>query len=544
MLVRAPNRRDALDDFTQDVLLRVYANRDRLRDEDRLPQWIAAIARNTARSWNRQRLSIPVEMIPERADERPTPLNQATDAERWAQVSDALDTLDPFDRDLIVTYHLNDRDYDALRRETGLSYTAARSRLHRARERLRRRLGGWFVGVAAFIGWKSRAEGEDWLMVVQKNRTPLSVAAAVTLHLLVGAGLLTTHLARTADAEPTPDGTAQAGEQRVMLVAERAEVRGENGTMTLGENEFATVDIPLREIALRYGLTLEGWFYLDAPLPKRERFVLFAQPGWFSFELVTGRADFDYLNEQHKDLYLNEPPLVSSPDYSPFLAYSAFHSTRTEYGVQYQEGGGTGYEFSNDDLPIGEWFHLAVQIDPVHFARLEPLYYDRSRPLDPVPTLPVSYMQLTLNGKLLSNQRADTFAHNVGPRTTKQQIPVNLGYPLYIGGSEPIIFRKSNPGERTLYHSWGVHSHRFPGKIADVRISNKPRYPDDGLGAPSTRSDLRIADMIADPPRRLESDDFTVALWRFDEGGDSPTYADASGNGYTLTRGKTNRDAP
>ena len=35
-------------DFVQDVIVRVYLKRGQLRDEDRLPQWIAAIASNAA----------------------------------------------------------------------------------------------------------------------------------------------------------------------------------------------------------------------------------------------------------------------------------------------------------------------------------------------------------------------------------------------------------------------------------------------------------------------------------------------------------------
>ena len=47
-------RRVDLDDFVREVFLRAYASRDQLRDVGKAPQWVAIIARNTARNWERQ----------------------------------------------------------------------------------------------------------------------------------------------------------------------------------------------------------------------------------------------------------------------------------------------------------------------------------------------------------------------------------------------------------------------------------------------------------------------------------------------------------
>jgi DNA-directed RNA polymerase specialized sigma24 family protein len=44
-----------LEDFVQETLLRAYTRRDQLADAERLPQWVHAIARNTAANWNRDR---------------------------------------------------------------------------------------------------------------------------------------------------------------------------------------------------------------------------------------------------------------------------------------------------------------------------------------------------------------------------------------------------------------------------------------------------------------------------------------------------------
>ncbi|MEO2006572.1 MAG: sigma factor, partial [Candidatus Poribacteria bacterium] len=48
-----------LDDFTQEVVIRLYAGRDQLRDSGRLAQWTSVTARNLAVQWNRRRAPIP-----------------------------------------------------------------------------------------------------------------------------------------------------------------------------------------------------------------------------------------------------------------------------------------------------------------------------------------------------------------------------------------------------------------------------------------------------------------------------------------------------
>ncbi|MBT7101884.1 hypothetical protein HN937_31200, partial [Candidatus Poribacteria bacterium] len=72
-----------LDDFTQEVLIRLYAGREQLRDAERLPQWAAVIARNLAVQWNRKRAPIPMSALPavphgSHVDDDPALL-----AERW-----------------------------------------------------------------------------------------------------------------------------------------------------------------------------------------------------------------------------------------------------------------------------------------------------------------------------------------------------------------------------------------------------------------------------------------------------------------------------
>lgn len=63
----------------------------------------------------------------------------------------------------------------------------------------------------------------------------------------------------------------------------------------------------------------------------------------------------------------------------------------------------------------------------------------------------------------------------------------------------------------------------FSGYIDEIRISKVARYnfPVGGEEA-------------FNPPRRLEADRHTLALWHFDDGNSATLFADASGNGYHL----------
>lgn len=79
---------DALDDFVQEVLVRAYAGHDRLRDADRLPQWVAGIARNLAREWSRPSPISPVERIVAPSSDL-SPLERVVGWERHRALLDA-----------------------------------------------------------------------------------------------------------------------------------------------------------------------------------------------------------------------------------------------------------------------------------------------------------------------------------------------------------------------------------------------------------------------------------------------------------------------
>ena len=86
--------------------------------------------------------------------------------------------------------------------------------------------------------------------------------------------------------------------------------------------------------------------------------------------------------------------------------------------------------------------------------------------------------------------------------------------PFVIGGTPIIQFKE---GAR-----WGQQHTSMKGYIDSVRVSMGFRYDVHGN---------------IHPKRRFSADARTIALWHFEEGPGAPSYADASGNGYTLAAG-------
>ncbi|MBT3271189.1 sigma-70 family RNA polymerase sigma factor [Candidatus Poribacteria bacterium] len=148
--------RDEVDDFAQEVVMRAYAYRDQARDADRLGAWVRAIARNTSRNWNARRRPTPYAVLPEVSDPDASSSRPVEDEERWARLLDALHALDETDRALLIAHVVEEAPYATLVERHGMSRTAVGVRLHRARKRLRRRIGEALAGVGALFGWPER----------------------------------------------------------------------------------------------------------------------------------------------------------------------------------------------------------------------------------------------------------------------------------------------------------------------------------------------------------------------------------------------------
>ena len=109
-----------------------------LRDPVNLRPWLMSIAANEARQLIRSRVRRTVREIA--VLDPSAPPADATVAER-IDLANALATIEPRDRELLGLRYLAGLDSAEIGRAVGLSPTAVRSRLARARDRLRKDLG-------------------------------------------------------------------------------------------------------------------------------------------------------------------------------------------------------------------------------------------------------------------------------------------------------------------------------------------------------------------------------------------------------------------
>ena len=125
------------EDVAQATFVKMMLGIERLQSPDFFESWLFKIARNSSldhlrrRSW--RRIFIPWEP---RHGEIAAPARGIEDG-RLAQVERALTRLPADQRELILLMRENDWSYGDLARITGASATAVKSRLFRARSRLR-----------------------------------------------------------------------------------------------------------------------------------------------------------------------------------------------------------------------------------------------------------------------------------------------------------------------------------------------------------------------------------------------------------------------
>jgi len=224
--------------------------------------------------------------------------------------------------------------------------------------------------------------------------------------------------------------------------------------------------------------TIEMWFYIERfpslplrPFPKRNFSLILIKPGNYAIYLYSSRIEAE-----------------TGPSIHEALRAGAFFIKYKEMNLATGVGDTVAFNIPEDLLRKGfrgittkRWYHLAFQ----QKGRVVSAYingvkeWDR-RPID--PNLP--------------HPKLD-----------------DLPTPLYIGHL-PSAGRFKNLFLEIMF---GEKVESFKGAIDELRISNVARYGDGFV-----------------PPKRLEVDRYTMALWHFDEPLGSLSYEDASGNGNTL----------
>jgi len=127
------------DDLVQETFLRVYRHLDSLEEADHLAAWIGRIARNVLADHGRRRRE-PTTEDPEPPE--PAAPEREPDLERTVAgwLEGHFGELDPADATLLRRVDLEGRSQTMLAAELGLSPSGLKSRVQRARARLRERL--------------------------------------------------------------------------------------------------------------------------------------------------------------------------------------------------------------------------------------------------------------------------------------------------------------------------------------------------------------------------------------------------------------------
>lgn len=156
---------DDSDDLAQQVFVQAWKASDRYRVTARFSTWLFTIARNLCLNELRRRGRHPTESLDAPRETQEGPLERefpAGDAEPVtgeillgeleARIEEALGDLPEVQRSALLLFREKDLSYDEIARILGVSISATKSLIHRARETLKRRLkpylrtGAWEPG--------------------------------------------------------------------------------------------------------------------------------------------------------------------------------------------------------------------------------------------------------------------------------------------------------------------------------------------------------------------------------------------------------------
>lgn len=125
-----------VEELVSDVFLTLWRRRDSLEDRPLKP-WLAAVARNRAVDWLRASPPAPLPLEDDGGPAVPGPEGELERREFAAGLFAAVEALDEPDRSLVEGYYYEERKLKDLARALGLSPAQAKTRLFRARQKLK-----------------------------------------------------------------------------------------------------------------------------------------------------------------------------------------------------------------------------------------------------------------------------------------------------------------------------------------------------------------------------------------------------------------------
>lgn len=141
----AANSADA-EDLTQEIFIKAYLNLTQLREPGKFDAWLRRIARNHCRDWLRTRAQqhLPIDDL--FAEDQLTfpPADEGIINEDFGRaLATALSSLKAKDEQILRLFYIYGFRYDEITRVTGLSYSAAANRLHKAKKRMKALIDGY-----------------------------------------------------------------------------------------------------------------------------------------------------------------------------------------------------------------------------------------------------------------------------------------------------------------------------------------------------------------------------------------------------------------
>ena len=126
---------DAAEDILQDVYLKIHSRIDTLKDEEKVRAWIHRVARNAIVDY--YRATKPSSELGEVPDESPDPSEAELERELSGSVRRMLASLPPEHREALYLTEYEGLTQKELAERLGISLSGAKSRVQRARTRLK-----------------------------------------------------------------------------------------------------------------------------------------------------------------------------------------------------------------------------------------------------------------------------------------------------------------------------------------------------------------------------------------------------------------------
>ncbi len=156
-LYRFVNNRSVAEDICQQALLRIYRNRKKYRNRGKCSTWMYTITANLARDWLRKNKRFTFISLDKQVNENtdiidfyessePTSSKRLEDKELARMVQRAIDSLPKHQRLAILLSHYDNLNYHEIAKIMGCSKGTVKSRIFRAKSRLKVLLTDYIAG--------------------------------------------------------------------------------------------------------------------------------------------------------------------------------------------------------------------------------------------------------------------------------------------------------------------------------------------------------------------------------------------------------------